>query len=35
MSRDFYLEEHDSARWAAKAPSTQETKRGYAASDGD
>jgi cytochrome b subunit of formate dehydrogenase len=35
MSRDFYLEEHDSERWAVKAPSNPETKRGYAASDGD
>jgi cytochrome b subunit of formate dehydrogenase len=35
MSRDFYLEEHDSGRWAVKTPSDSETKRGYAASDAD
>ncbi len=35
MSRDFYLEEHDPARWAAgQAPASQE-KRGLAASDAD
>ncbi len=35
MSRDFYLEEHDTGRWAVKGPSAPETKRGLAASDGD
>jgi len=34
MSRDFYLEEHDTGRWAVKAPASK-TKEGYAASDGD
>jgi cytochrome b subunit of formate dehydrogenase len=35
MSRDFYLEEHDPARWAgSQAPASQE-KRGLAASDAD
>jgi cytochrome b subunit of formate dehydrogenase len=35
MSRDFYLEEHDSGRWAVKTPPDSETKRGFAASDAD
>ena len=35
MSRDFYLEEHDSKRWAVKGTPASETKRGYAASDAD
>jgi formate dehydrogenase subunit gamma len=35
MSRDFYLEEHDTARWAAKGATKSETNRGLAASDGD
>jgi cytochrome b subunit of formate dehydrogenase len=35
MSRDFYLEEHDTGRWAAKGTSTPQAKRGLAASDGD
>jgi cytochrome b subunit of formate dehydrogenase len=34
MSRDFYLEEHDTGRWAVKG-SGAKTKEGYAASDGD
>ncbi|SPE19008.1 Di-heme cytochrome, transmembrane [Candidatus Sulfotelmatomonas gaucii] len=33
MSRDFYLEEHDTGRWAVKGSSS--SKRGLAASDGD
>lgn len=33
MSRDFYLDEHDTERWAVKG--APETKRGLAASDGD
>lgn len=32
MSRDFYLEEHDTDRWAVKG---EPAKRGLAASDGD
>jgi cytochrome b subunit of formate dehydrogenase len=35
MSRDFYLEEHDTRRWAVKAPATSKEEQGYAASDGD
>ncbi len=35
MSRDFYLEEHDTGRWAVKGSSPSEVKRGLAASDGD
>ena len=35
MSRDVYLEEHDSGRWAVKTPPDSETKRGFAASDAD
>ena len=35
MSRDFYLEEHDSRRWAVKTPASSQEKQGYAASDGD
>jgi cytochrome b subunit of formate dehydrogenase len=35
MSRDFYLEEHDTGRWAVKAPTGSQTEQGYAASDGD
>jgi hypothetical protein len=34
MSRDFYLEEHDTGRWAVKG-SDAKKKEGYAASDGD
>jgi len=34
MSRDFYLEEHDTGRWAVKPPASK-AKEGYAASDGD
>jgi len=34
MSRDFYLEEHDPARWTVEPPPSQK-KRGYAASDAD
>jgi cytochrome b subunit of formate dehydrogenase len=34
MSRDFYLEEHDTARWAVK-PQSSDSSEGYAASDGD
>ena len=35
MSRDFYLEEHDTARWVVKGSPSSEAKRGLAASDGD
>jgi cytochrome b subunit of formate dehydrogenase len=35
MSRDFYLEEHDSGRWVVKAPPGSRAKQGYTASDGD
>ena len=35
MSRDFYLEEHDTGRWAVKAAAKPEANRGLAASDGD
>jgi len=35
MSRDFYLEEHDTRRWAVKAQVTSKEEQGYAASDGD
>jgi hypothetical protein len=35
MSRDFYLEEHDTGRWAVKAEADSQAKQGYAASDGD
>ena len=35
MSRDFYLEEHDTGRWAVKGAPQTETNRGLAASDGD
>lgn len=35
MSRDFYLEEHDTGRWAVKSSAPSEAKRGLAASDGD
>jgi formate dehydrogenase subunit gamma len=35
MSRDFYLEEHDTGRWAVKGQSAPQAKRGLAASDGD
>jgi cytochrome b subunit of formate dehydrogenase len=35
MSRDFYLEEHDTGRWAVKGSSPAQAKRGLAASDGD
>jgi cytochrome b subunit of formate dehydrogenase len=35
MSRDFYLEEHDTGRWAVKTPPSSQEKQGYAASDGD
>lgn len=35
MSRDFYLDEHDTGRWAVKAPASSRTEQGYAASDGD
>jgi hypothetical protein len=34
MSRDFYLEEHDTARWAVKS-APPDTNRGLAANDGD
>jgi cytochrome b subunit of formate dehydrogenase len=34
MSRDFYEEEHDPARWVIEEPSSPK-KRGYAASDAD
>ncbi len=34
MSRDFYLEEHDTGRWAVKG-SGPKAKEGYAARDGD
>jgi cytochrome b subunit of formate dehydrogenase len=34
MSRDFYLEEHDTRRWAVKETGSQ-AKQGFAASDGD
>jgi len=34
MSRDFYLEEHDTTRWAVKGTGSK-AKQGYAASDGD
>jgi hypothetical protein len=35
MSRDFYLEEHDSGRWPVESRQEPPTKRGYAASDAD
>jgi cytochrome b subunit of formate dehydrogenase len=35
MSRDFYLEEHDTARWAVKTLANSQEKQGYAANDGD
>ncbi len=35
MSRDFYLEEHDPARWGAGQASASQEKRGLAASDAD
>ncbi len=35
MSRDFYLEEHDPARWAVKGQPPSQGKRGLAASDAD
>jgi cytochrome b subunit of formate dehydrogenase len=35
MSRDFYLEEHDTERWAVKGTGDSELKRGLSASDGD
>ena len=35
MSRDFYLEEHDTGRWAVKTPPSSQEKQGYAANDGD
>jgi cytochrome b subunit of formate dehydrogenase len=35
MSRDFYLEEHDTGRWAVKTEADSEAKQGYAASNGD
>ena len=35
MSRDFYLEEHDSGRWPVEGRQEPPTKRGYAASDAD
>jgi cytochrome b subunit of formate dehydrogenase len=35
MSRDFYLKEHDPARWDVKKPDGSQTKQDYAASDGD
>ncbi len=34
MSRDFYLEEHDTGRWVVKRPDAK-AKEGYAASDVD
>ena len=34
MSRDFYLDEHDTTRWAVKGTGSK-AKQGYAASDGD
>jgi cytochrome b subunit of formate dehydrogenase len=35
MSRDFYLDEHDTGRWAVKSGSQTEVSKGLAASDGD
>jgi hypothetical protein len=35
MSRDYYLEEHDTGRWAVKSGPETEASRGLAASDGD
>ena len=35
MSHDFYLDEHDTGRWAVKAAQGSQTKEGYSASDGD
>jgi cytochrome b subunit of formate dehydrogenase len=35
MSKDFYLEEHDTGRWAVKDATKSKADRGYAASDGD
>jgi cytochrome b subunit of formate dehydrogenase len=35
MSRDFYLEEHDTDRWAVKGAAPSAAKRGLTASDGD
>jgi cytochrome b subunit of formate dehydrogenase len=35
MSRNFYLEEHDTRRWAVKGAPGSQAKEGYAASDGD
>jgi hypothetical protein len=35
MSRDFYLEEHDTKRWAVKKSASTAAKRGLAANDGD
>jgi len=35
MSRDFYLEEHDSGRWKVKSAPKTGANRGLAASDGD
>jgi cytochrome b subunit of formate dehydrogenase len=35
MSRDFYLEEHDPARWGGNAAAASKEKRGLAASDAD
>jgi cytochrome b subunit of formate dehydrogenase len=34
MSRDFYLDEHDTTRWVVKGTNSK-AKQGYAASDGD
>jgi hypothetical protein len=35
MSRDFYLEEHDTRRWAVKTPASSQTEQSYTANDGD
>jgi cytochrome b subunit of formate dehydrogenase len=35
MSRDFYLEEHDTERWSVKGAQPTDAKPGLAASDGD
>jgi len=35
MSRDFYLEEHDTGRWAVNGAPKTDANRGLAASDGD
>ena len=35
MSKDFYLEEHDTERWVVKGTSSSKTKTGLATGDGD